>query len=54
MSIDARLIHLGIHLPPTPAPGGIYTPVVVIDKMAYVSGQVPYEMCIRDRIRTLD
>ena len=42
VSIDARLIHLGIHLPPTPAPGGIYTPVVVIDKMAYVSGQVPY------------
>ena len=42
MSIDARLIHLGIQLPPTPAPGGIYTPVVVVDKMAYVSGQVPY------------
>lgn len=42
MSIDARLISLGIQLPPTPAPGGIYTPVVIVDNMAYVSGQVPY------------
>jgi len=42
VSIDDRLISLGIQLPPTPAPGGIYTPVVVVDNMAYVSGQVPY------------
>lgn len=43
MSIDARLAELGIILPPPPAPGGVYTPVVVVDKMAYVSGQVPFD-----------
>ena len=43
MSIDARLAELGITLPPTPPPGGVYTPVVVVDKMAYVSGQVPFD-----------
>ena len=42
MNIDARVSELGLTLPPTPAPGGVYTPVVVVDKMAYVSGQVPY------------
>lgn len=44
MSIDARLAELGIQLPPTPPPGGVYTPVVIVDKLAYVSGQVPYGM----------
>jgi len=43
MSIDARLQELGITLPPAPAAGGVYTPVVVVDKMAYVSGQVPFD-----------
>lgn len=43
MSIDARLAQLGITLPPAPAPGGVYTPVVVVDKIAYVSGQVPFD-----------
>ncbi len=42
MSIDARLQELGITLPPAPPPGGVYTPVVVVDRMAYVSGQVPF------------
>ncbi len=42
MNIDARVAELGLTLPPTPAPGGVYTPVVVVDRMAYVSGQVPY------------
>jgi enamine deaminase RidA (YjgF/YER057c/UK114 family) len=42
VSIDARLAELGIQLPPTPPPGGVYTPVVIVDKLAYVSGQVPY------------
>lgn len=42
MSIEARLHELGITLPPAPAPGGLYTPVVVVEKMAYVSGQVGY------------
>ena len=43
MSIDARLAELGITLPPVPAPGGVYTPVVIVDKIAYVSGQVPFD-----------
>lgn len=43
VSIEARLLDLGITLPPAPAPGGLYTPVVIVDKMAYVSGQVPYD-----------
>lgn len=42
MSIEARLAQLGITLPTPPAPGGVYTPVVVVDRIAYVSGQVPY------------
>lgn len=42
VNIDARISELGLTLPPTPPPGGVYTPVVVVDKMAYVSGQVPY------------
>lgn len=42
MNFDARIAELGVVLPPTPAPGGVYTPVVVVDRMAYVSGQVPY------------
>jgi enamine deaminase RidA (YjgF/YER057c/UK114 family) len=42
MTPEARLSQLGIILPPTPPPGGVYTPVVVVDRMAYVSGQVPW------------
>lgn len=42
MRIESRLTELGITLPPTPAPGGVYTPILVVDHMAYVSGQVPY------------
>jgi enamine deaminase RidA (YjgF/YER057c/UK114 family) len=42
VNIDARLNQLGITLPPAPAAGGVYTPVVVVEKMAYVSGQVPF------------
>jgi enamine deaminase RidA (YjgF/YER057c/UK114 family) len=43
VSIDARLAELGITLPPTPPPGGVYTPVVIVDNMAYVSGQVGFD-----------
>lgn len=42
MSVEARLTQLGLTLPSPPPPGGVYTPVVVVDKLAYVSGQVPY------------
>lgn len=42
MSLDARLAELGITLPAAPPAGGVYTPVVVVDRIGYVSGQVPY------------
>lgn len=42
MTPETRLAQLNITLPPTPPPGGVYTPVVIVDRMAYVSGQVPW------------
>jgi enamine deaminase RidA (YjgF/YER057c/UK114 family) len=41
MSADGRVKELGLELPPAPKPGGVYKPVVVVDKMAYVSGHGP-------------
>jgi enamine deaminase RidA (YjgF/YER057c/UK114 family) len=38
---DARIEELGLELPPVPKPGGIYKPVVIVDNLLYVSGQVP-------------
>jgi enamine deaminase RidA (YjgF/YER057c/UK114 family) len=41
MTPDERLAALGDELPPAPAPGGVYRPVVVSGDMAYVSGHGP-------------
>ena len=41
MSADAKLSELGLELPPAPAPAGVYKPVVIVDKLAYVSGHGP-------------
>ena len=41
MSADARLAELKLELPPAPKPGGVYAPVVIIDRMAWVSGHGP-------------
>lgn len=41
MSADARLAELGLELPPAPAPAGVYKPLVIADKMVYVSGHGP-------------
>jgi enamine deaminase RidA (YjgF/YER057c/UK114 family) len=41
MSIEARLAELKLELPPAPKPGGVYAPVVIIDRMAWVSGHGP-------------
>lgn len=43
MSFDARVEELGLQLPEAPAAAGTYSPVVVIDGMAYVSGQGPID-----------
>ncbi|MCA9246579.1 MAG: RidA family protein [Planctomycetales bacterium] len=41
MSADARLAELGIELPPAPKAMGVYKPIVVVDRMAYLSGHGP-------------
>jgi len=38
---DARIIELGLSLPPAPKPAGVYKPVLVVGKFLYVSGQGP-------------
>ena len=38
---DARIIELGLSLPPAPNPAGVYKPVLVVGKFLYVSGQGP-------------
>jgi enamine deaminase RidA (YjgF/YER057c/UK114 family) len=38
---EARLKELNLVLPPAPKPVGVYKPVLIIDKMLYVSGQGP-------------
>ena len=40
MSAEARFAELNLPLPPSPKPGGVYKPVVVVGNMAYVSGHV--------------
>lgn len=40
MSAEAKLVELGLELPPAPKVGGVYKPVVVAGNMAYVSGHV--------------
>ena len=41
MNVEKKLNELGLSLPPAPPLGGVYKPVVVVDKMMYVSGQGP-------------
>ena len=41
--IEERLLELGIHLPPAPAPVASYVPVRIADVMAFVAGQIPME-----------
>ena len=38
---DSRIVELGLILPPAPKPAGVYKPVLVVDKLLYVSGQGP-------------
>lgn len=41
MNIEEKLASLQLELPPAPPPAGVYKPVLVVDKMLYVSGQGP-------------
>lgn len=43
MSAEARITELGIELPPPPPPGGVYKPLVIIDRLAYLSGHGPFQ-----------
>jgi enamine deaminase RidA (YjgF/YER057c/UK114 family) len=40
MDIDSKLSELGLQLPPSPKPVGLYQPFVVSGKLAFLSGQV--------------
>ncbi|MFT5466473.1 MAG: enamine deaminase RidA (YjgF/YER057c/UK114 family) [Verrucomicrobiales bacterium] len=42
MSAEAKLIELGLELPPAPPPGGVYKPIVIVNNLAYLSGHGPY------------
>ncbi len=41
MNIKNRIKELNLELPPAPPLGGIYKPVIQVDKMLYISGQGP-------------
>ena len=41
MSADARIGELGLKLPPPPAPLGVYKPIVIVGRLAYLSGHGP-------------
>ena len=41
MSAESRFLELGLTLPPAPKPVAVYQPVVVVDRLAYVSGHGP-------------
>ena len=40
-SAEQRLVELGLELPAPRGPGGVYQPVVIVGRMAYVSGHGP-------------
>lgn len=41
MNPDQRLAELNLELPPAPKPVAVYRPLVIVDRMAYVSGHGP-------------
>lgn len=41
MTAEARVAELGLELPPSPKPVGVYKPMVVVGNMAYISGHGP-------------
>ncbi len=43
MKLEERIKELNLLLPPAPPLGGVYKPVMIVDKMLYVSGQGPVQ-----------
>ncbi len=43
MNAEARVVELGLELPPAPGALGVYRPVVVSGGVAYTSGHLPME-----------
>lgn len=43
MSFDQRITELNLQLPPVPKVMGLYRPVLVVDKLAYLSGHGPVQ-----------
>ena len=41
MSAETRITELKLELPPAPKPVAVYRPLVIVDKLAYVSGHGP-------------
>ena len=41
MGLEDRITELNLKLPPAPPLGGVYKPVIIVEKMLYVSGQGP-------------
>ncbi len=46
MTIERRLLALGLELPDTAAPGARYAAVVVHQGVAWISGQLPRNGCV--------
>lgn len=42
MSAESRIQELGLNLPPSVPPGGVYKPLVVVGNLGYLSGHGPY------------
>jgi enamine deaminase RidA (YjgF/YER057c/UK114 family) len=40
-SAEERLRELGLELPPAPVPVAVYRPIVIVDRLVYVSGHGP-------------
>jgi enamine deaminase RidA (YjgF/YER057c/UK114 family) len=41
MNAEQKILELKLELPPAPKPVAVYKPVVIVDRMAYVSGHGP-------------
>lgn len=41
--LEEEIARLDLNLPPAPPAGGVYKPIIIINKMLYVSGQGPVQ-----------